>query len=210
MQAKIYFFMLIRKKLLYICGLFILIVVFLVIPAISDYLKYKNVVQAAGGGCPMTDGAHILKTTPCVLDTPIIAPISCATSCPILDSVLTAACSQPIADALACISAAPTPPGPAAACATKIKDAIECQACENYYEVVPATSQRGIPVFGVPKTFVNYRGGGNTVMNQNGSGMIWCGDSNVSPIIVGVPSLAVKTIDKMGNWFNTYIATYFK
>ena len=58
-----------------------------------DYLEYRSVAEAAGA-MPWQDGGTIsMVRMPCVLDTPVIAPTTCAISCPLVTSVLATACA---------------------------------------------------------------------------------------------------------------------
>jgi len=200
-----------KKKIIYIsCVISFVGLIFFGTPIIKDYLDYQNVVKATeSGSCPMIEGARSLTVTKCVRDTPVI-PVLCTASCPLLDPALVALCAEPVATALECIVSAPSPPGPAIVCADSIADAIECQACETYYEVKLSEAQFGNIFYGIPMTFTNYKGGGKIIMGQEGSQNIFCGNSNIDPIVMGIPSVAVNRIEKVKDWFNTYIIAGFK
>ncbi len=200
--------MLSKKKIILLVIFFVFIcLAFFIVPAIYDYIKYQSVVKAAGGGsCPMLEGARATKVMPCIRDTPVIAPVRCLTSCPLLDVALTTLCSSQIIEATTCIS---TAQDPVVACGNQIREAIECQGCELYYEVTLSEAQNGNLFYGIPKLFTNYKGGGTSIMTQAGNQNIWCGNSNIDPIVVGIPSASASRIQRLVKWFDKYIIAGF-
>ncbi len=82
-----------KKKIILITSIFIMAILFWLVPGIFDYLEYKKTVEAVGG-MPWQDGGIItMVREPCVLDTPQIAPTTCAASCPMVTSVYGSACT---------------------------------------------------------------------------------------------------------------------
>ena len=67
---------------------------FLLAPRIAAYYEWQSIAEAASA-FPWVDGGKIVRVTPvCLLDTPIIAPVSCDTSCPLLSPALKALCCR--------------------------------------------------------------------------------------------------------------------
>ncbi|MEI8360977.1 MAG: hypothetical protein WCG01_02520 [bacterium] len=53
--------------------------------------KYSQ--ATAAGACPISEGGMVSKYTPlCVLDTPVVAPTTCAISCPLVTANVGTAC----------------------------------------------------------------------------------------------------------------------
>lgn len=81
------------KKLTIFIIMIILLVVagFLLVPRIAARYEWQNVVEAASA-MPWQDGGEItMVNEPCVLDTPLIAPVTCS-HCPFVSVALGSQC----------------------------------------------------------------------------------------------------------------------
>ncbi len=75
-----------------IVSLIVVSLILMIIPGIIDYFEYRSVVKATAT-MPWQDGGQItMVKEPCILDTPVSSPVTCAISCPLVTSVLGPAC----------------------------------------------------------------------------------------------------------------------
>lgn len=79
---------------------------------------------------------------------------------------------------------------------------IWASACINYIDIT-ATAQYGTTIITPPVSFV-YTGGG--FMPKAGDEFLFCGLTGYVPLVIGIPGMTAKRIDKVIHWFDYIIA----
>ena len=81
-----------RRKIIWFIATVVTVVIFFFTWGALDYYKFSKIAKSVGG-LPWQDGGTItMVRQPCVLDTPAIAPVTCAVSCPLVTSAWGSAC----------------------------------------------------------------------------------------------------------------------